>query len=403
MSTSAQRSVVIVGGGIFGITAALELHARGWRVDVLEQGSVPHPDAASTDISKVIRADYGTDEIYTAMGEAAIEGWLRWNAEFGTPLFHQDGFLVMTRDAEMQPGSFERSSFDFLSQRGHPLRRTGVAELRTNHPLWNAGVYSDGYLNPGGGWAESGRVVSALAARAASRGVAIHQHAAFAALIEDGSRIVGVRDSAGREWRADLALFAAGAWTPFLLPHLRGVMKVTGQPVVHFRPATPEQFRAPAFPVWAADIGRSGWYGFPANADGIVKMANHGVGRAIERPQQPRGVTEDEIARFTGFLREAFPKLADAPIVATRQCWYCDSLDGHFWIDHDADRPSLLVAAGDSGHAFKFAPVLGGLIADVAERKANPWAERFRARAKAGGGADYARGGSTRSNRNRAS
>ncbi len=403
MSASAPHSVVVVGGGIFGITAALELHARGWKVDVLEQGSVPHPDAASTDISKVIRADYGADEIYTAMGEAAIEGWLRWNAEFSTPLFHQDGFLVMTRDVEMQPGSFERSSFDFLSPRGHPLRRTRASDLRANHPLWNAGVYRDGYLNPGGGWAESGRVVSALSAQAASRGVAVHQHAAFAALIEDGSRILGVRDSAGREWCADLVLFAVGAWTPFLLPHLRGVMKVTGQPVVHFRPAAPEQFRAPAFPVWAADIGRSGWYGFPANVDGIVKVANHGAGRAIESPQQPRGVTEAEIARFNEFLREAFPKLADAPIVATRQCWYCDSLDGHFWIDHDADRSGLVVVAGDSGHAFKFAPVLGGLIADVAEGKANPWAERFRARAKAGGGADYARGGSTRSNRNRAS
>jgi glycine/D-amino acid oxidase-like deaminating enzyme len=391
MSTSARQSIVIVGGGVFGITAALELHARGWQVTVLDQGRVPHPHAASTDISKVIRMDYGADEIYTAMGEASIEGWLRWNAEWDAPLFHQDGFLMMTRDPEMQPGSFERASFEFLTQRGHALRRVCAAELREAHPAWNASIYRDGYLNPTGGWAESGRVVARLAALASSRGVAIHEGAAFASWIEKGTRIAGVRDAAGREWRADRVLVAAGAWTPFLLPHLRAVMKTTGQPVVHLQPRTADEFRPPVFPVWAADICRTGWYGFPANADGIVKVANHGPGRVIEEPGQLREVTVAEIDRFMDFLREIFPVLADAPIIATRQCWYCDTFDGHFWIDRDAERPGLIVAAGDSGHAFKFAPVLGALIADVVEAKPNRWAHRFRARAKRGDGADGAR------------
>ena len=387
----ARQSIVIVGGGVFGITAAIELNARGWQVSVLDQGGVPHPDAASTDISKVIRMDYGADEIYTAMGEAAIEGWLRWNAEWDTPLFHQDGFLMMTRDAEMQPGSFERDSFDFLTRRGHGLLRVSAADLRKKHPAWNAIAYRDGYLNPTGGWAESGRVVAQLAGLASSRGVAIHEGEAFASFIEKGTRITGVRDAAGREWHADLVLVAAGAWTPFLLPHLRAVMKTTGQPVVHFQPRSTDEFRPPAFPVWAADIGRTGWYGFPANADGIVKVANHGPGREIGDPRQPRDATEAEINRFTDFLRETFPALADARIAATRQCWYCDSFDGHFWMDHDPERPGLFVAAGDSGHAFKFAPVMGALIADAVESKPNPWAHRFRTRTKGGDGADGAR------------
>jgi glycine/D-amino acid oxidase-like deaminating enzyme len=391
MSTRALKSIVIVGGGIFGITAAIELAARGWEVTVLDQGSVPHPDAASTDISKVIRMDYGADEIYTAMGEASIEGWLRWNAEWSTPLFHQDGFLVMTHDAEMQPGSFERESFEYLTQRGHGLQRVKTADLRKAHPAWNAAAYRDGYLNPTGGWAESGQVVTSLAALAELRGVTIYGGSRFASFIEKGARVTGVRDAAGREWNADLVLVAAGAWTPFLLPDLRTVMKTTGQPVVHFQPANADEFRPPAFPVWAADIGRTGWYGFPANADGIVKVANHGPGREILEPNLPREVTRSEVDRFRCFLSETFPTLASAPMVLTRQCWYCDTFDGHFWIDCDSQRPGLLVAAGDSGHAFKFAPVLGGLIADVVESKANAWAHRFRARTKPVAGADGAR------------
>ena len=65
------RSIVVVGAGIFGVTAALELRTRGWDVTVVDPGPVPRPVAASTDISKVVRMDYGADELYTAMSEAA--------------------------------------------------------------------------------------------------------------------------------------------------------------------------------------------------------------------------------------------------------------------------------------------------------------------------------------------
>jgi len=61
---------------------------------------------------------------------------------------------------------------------------------------------------------------------------------------------------------------------------------------------------------------------------------------------------------------------------------YCDSFDGDLWIDHDPRHEGLVVASGGSGHAFKFAPVLGPLISDVLERKPNPWTDRFRWRAR---------------------
>lgn len=376
-SHPARPSVIIVGGGVFGMTAALELHARGWRVTVLDQGRMPHPDAATTDISKVIRMDYGADAIYTEMGEQSLSGWCAWNAAWHEPLFHQDGFLVMTRDAEMRPGGFEHDSYHFLRARDHELKRMRADDLRRDHPAWNADGYHDGYFNPTGGWAESGRVLAVLKGLATGRGIEVHEERALDRLLERGSKVVGARDSRGHDWHADHVLVAAGSWTPFVLPHLRGVLRTTGQPVVHLRPADPRAWRAPAFPVWGADIGRTGWYGFPANAQDVVKVANHGPGVPVERADQPRVVTETEIARFRAFLRDTFPALADAPLVSSRQCWYCDSMDGDFLIAHDPGRAGLIVAAGDSGHAFKFAPVLGALIADVVERRSNPWAARF--------------------------
>ena len=77
-------------------------------------------------------------------------------------------------------------------------------------------------------------------------------------------------------------------------------------------------------------------------------------------------------------LADTFPALATAPITYTRRCLYCDTLDEHFWLDHHPDRPGLSIAAGGSGHGFKFAPLLGDLIADMVLDVPNPWLDRFR-------------------------
>jgi glycine/D-amino acid oxidase-like deaminating enzyme len=176
-------------------------------------------------------------------------------------------------------------------------------------------------------------------------------------------------------------LVAAGAWTPTLLPYLGDRLWAVGQPVLHFRAPDAELYRAPRFPPWAADIARTGWYGFPALPDGTLKIANHGAGRRMH-PDEPRVVGAGEEARFRAFLADTFPGLVGAPLLGSRLCLYCDTWDGNFWIDHDPDRPGLVVAAGGSGHAFKFAPVLGGIIADVITREENPHARRFAWRAR---------------------
>ncbi|MCB1276464.1 FAD-dependent oxidoreductase [Prosthecobacter sp.] len=382
-------SILILGGGCFGLTSALELRARGWSVTLIDQGRLPHPDAASTDISKVVRMDYAADEQHTAMGEHSLIRWREWNAKWGEELYHEDGFLVMSRD-ELHPGGFEHDSHAFLQSRGHTLRRTSSAMLPNLHPAWNQDVYRDGYLNPTGGWVESGRVIARLAAEARMAGVEIIEEAAAPRPLFDGDRCTGIVCSDGTRWNADHVLVTAGAWTPTLLPHLQNVMWPTAQTVFHFKPDHPEAFTAPKFPVWGADIGRTGWYGFPANADGLVKVANHGPGRRVNANDQ-RTLPVGEEERYRAFLRETFPSLADAAVAATRVCLYCDTFDGSFWIDHDPDHSGLIVAAGDSGHAFKFTPVMGRIIADVVERKPNPWAERYCWREKIAANSDGAR------------
>jgi len=64
--------VLVIGAGIFGLTAALELQLRGYRVTVADPGPVPHPLAASNDVSRMVRMDYGGDGLYSSLGAEAI-------------------------------------------------------------------------------------------------------------------------------------------------------------------------------------------------------------------------------------------------------------------------------------------------------------------------------------------
>jgi glycine/D-amino acid oxidase-like deaminating enzyme len=214
-----------------------------------------------------------------------------------------------------------------------------------------------------------------LAAELEPAGVAVRAGAAVSALVESDSRVTGVVTADGERHDADVVLVAAGAWTPVLVSHLADRLVPIGQPVFHFRPSNPEAFAPPRFACFTADIAETGWYGFPL-VDGVVKLGNHGPGRRVH-PDDPREVTEAEVEGCREFLAGTFPSLADAPLVYTRLCLYSDSFDGDFLVDHDPERPGLVVASGDSGHGFKFAPVLGAVVADVVDQRPNRFAERF--------------------------
>lgn len=373
-----MRRVVVVGAGVFGVTAALALRRRGHEVALLDPGPLPHPLAESTDISKVVRLDYGADEDYLALMEEALTGWRRWNAEWPEALFHEVGVAFLTR-APLAPGGFEHESYARLSRRGLGVERLDAAAIRARFPAWSTGAYVDGYWNPMGGYAESGRVVERLLADAAAAGVQLHERQAFARLDEQGSRVAGVVTAEGRVFAAERVVMAAGAWTPYLLPFLAPSLRAVGQPVFHLQPATPADYVAARFPVFGADLSGTGYYGFPLGREGVVKIANHGVGRPVHPGDEAaRVVSAEQEAALRAFLRETFPGLAEAPIVRTRVCVYCDTWDEHFWIAADPAREGLVVAAGGSGHAFKFAPVIGDVIADATEGRRSRWGHKFR-------------------------
>jgi glycine/D-amino acid oxidase-like deaminating enzyme len=378
-----MAKIIVVGAGINGVTSAIELKKRGHKVVLVDPGPLPHPLAASTDISKAVRAAYGPDETYTSLADRCIELWRKWNSDFGIELYHETGVLFVCRHP-MKPGDFEYESCRVLEKQGHRFERFDSAMFHQRFPAFAPDRFQDGFFDPDAGYVESGRVVATLIEHAKSLGVELREQAKFVALDEGDNRVRGIvledrqrKAGSARHVAGDAVVMAVGAWTPYALPFTKKFFRASGHPVFHLKPEDSDLFLPKRFPFFGADISTTGYYGFPLN-QGVVKIANHGPGREMSPDSAERVVTAEEENDLREFLKSTIPALAQAPILYTPVCIYCDTNDGDFWIAPDPERPNLIIATGDCGHGFKFAPVLGEITADAVENKPNPFLQKFR-------------------------
>lgn len=217
----------------------------------------------------------------------------------------------------------------------------------------------------------------------------------------------GIVTTDGLQICAPVVVVAAGASTPLLLPQVKHFMWPTAQPVFHFEVYDPSRFPVEQFPVFFSSISKTGFYGFPvieekhttklAPRQGItdekqkeevknshrIKVGQHGPGWKLDSITDASlselwsKVQAGEEKKIRSWLHKALPALAKEKIVYNRLCIYCDTFDGDFLIDYIPGVEGLVVASGGSGHGFKFAPILGQVIADVVERKSNKYKHRF--------------------------
>jgi len=376
-----QYDFLILGAGIFGITTAVELCKKKYSVAIINPGKIPHPLAESTDISKIIRMEYGTDEEYMDMAAQCIIKWREWNDFFNDPLYHETGFLLLSqRPIDSASKSFESASYYNLLKRGYKPERINPEELVKKFPAINHEKYADGFYHAVGGFAESGRVVETLTKYATQLGADIYEGQTADEIIIVNNKVEGVKTREGKTFNTGNVIVCAGNLTPYLVPGLKPYMKSTGHPVFHLTPSHPELFTYPEFTVFAADISQTGWYGFPLHPkEKVVKIANHGVGFEINDPEKDeRVVYENDFENLRKFLKESIPSLTYDPIVYTRRCCYTDTLDGHFWIDNHPEIKGLTIGSGGSGHGFKMGPLIGEMISTVAEGGTHKWSARYR-------------------------
>jgi glycine/D-amino acid oxidase-like deaminating enzyme len=375
-----MHDFIVVGGGIFGLTSAISLRKRGYSVGLLNPDTIPHHLAASTDISKLIRMEYGSDKDYFRMAEICIDKWNEWNDLFNEELYQEIGLLMLSKaNIDTKKSSYERDSIHNLSEAGYAINRLNANNIKERFPAVNTNTYIDGNFNPMAGHVASGRAVECLADYARSLGVEIHEGQTAAQFKIENGQLNAVSTTDGETFKCGHLIVAAGAYTPYLLPELAPNMRSTGHPVFWLKPSDQKLFSPPLLPNFTTDISESGWYGFAYNSKhGVVKLGKHSDGIDIDPNGERKEITKNEILDMREYLKITFPDLEKAPLVYARRCLYTDTLDGHFWIDNHPEIKGLSVSTGGSGHGFKMGPILGEMTADIAEGKTHEFSARFR-------------------------
>jgi sarcosine oxidase len=339
-----------------GLATAWALGKRGVRCALLDALPRRTERNASNDESKVFRLAYEDKAHYSALALQALAGWDALEQAARRPLLHRTGLLMLGRDR----GSFALRSHATLAAMGRTPLRLDAAEVARAHPAFAGGGFEHAVVDRDGGLLDPAAVLESLEAEAMARGARILRGAPVRRLEQDGPQQVCVLD-AGRV-RARAVVVAAGHRAPFLLPELAPVLACTRQPEFLFD-APGAAWEAPALPVWAAF--EDGFYGFP-RWRGAVKVADHRKGPL--QPWEPdfAAPTPQEEATVRSWLREAMPALAGAPLARSRTCHYDNTPDDDFLLGPHPARDGVVLAAGFSGHGFKFAPAVGDLLAALA-------------------------------------
>jgi sarcosine oxidase len=225
-----------------------------------------------------------------------------------------------------------------------------------------------GVLQPDGGFVLAEPSILAHVALAQAAGAEVREGEIVRAVEPraDGVRVVTDRGAID----AGAAVIAAGPWAKQLLPDLGAPLSVTRNVLGWFAPVEPSLFAAGLFPVFLMQTPHGIHYGFPPHAEIGVKVARHHQGgQAVNPDTYDRAVSaadEDGVrVVLTGYL-----PAANGPLVASKTCLYTETPDGDFVLDAIPGAPHVIVASPCSGHGFKFSPVIGEIVADLATQGA---------------------------------
>lgn len=363
-------NAAVVGAGIFGLASALELRKRGHTVTVFEQGKVPHERASSTDVSKAIRR-VGYDEIHLNLLERARTQWQEWHDRLSRSIYERTGLIHIAAASD----NYSQQRWGFLKDQNADVEILDSRQARKRFPQF---VYRDDdvvYHDSWGGYLRSEQAVADLAALAIAEGVTIRTQTPVLEIAENpsGVQLTLTNESAV----ADRVVIAVGAWMSRLVPELGRHVRVTRQEMAFFRPPDPTPFRRDRCPVWCVHPDTEAWYGFPMLREGFFKIASDQLGPVVE-PDIERSATPDFLAAVEEFVALRLPGIAAGELVGSRSCLYTNTVDHQFVVDWVPDSQRVAVAGCGCGHGFKFGGVIGMVVADHIEDKANPLGEPFR-------------------------
>ncbi len=341
------KSFIVAGAGVFGAWIAYTLRRAGHAVTLFDPFGAAHSRASSGGESRIIRASYGVDELYTHMAVRSLTLWEEFFAGLGRPeLFQRTGVLWLSEPDD----AHANASRVVLRQSQVEFDDLSPAEVRKRYPQINVPPAVGAILE---------RNAGALMARQAVQAV-VKEFIRIGGTYRQAALPPDLKDNSGR-------IYACGAWLGKLFPDLLGPrLFLTRQEIVFFGlPPGDLRFQSPQLPVWLDFSAQRGMYGFPDLESRGFKLACDRHGPRMDPDTADRVVSPATVQQMRVYLAERFPALAEAPVVDSRVCQYENTSNGDFIIDRHPTMENVWLAGGGSGHGFKHGPAVGEYVAQL--------------------------------------
>jgi sarcosine oxidase len=348
-----------------GSAAAYHLSSRGQRVLGLERFGPAHTNGSSHGDSRIIRQAYHEHPDYVPLVQRAYQLWHQLEHDTGVTVLHTTGGLMLGR-----PGSsIVEGALLSAIQHQIPHQVLNASEIRRRFPAFHARPDEIAVYEAAAGYLFPETVIQTHLQIAARQGADLHFHEP---VIEWSAHPSGdgVTVKTGlATYHAERLVIAPGAWASGLLTDLEIPFDVRRLVMCWFQPvAHPELFQPANFPIYIWDVdGQNIFYGVPATASTSngVKAAMHSAPTKCTPQNIDRNISGADVSEVRGYLQTFIPQL-NGPLVRAVTCMYTLTPDQHFVVGLHPRHPQVSIAAGFSGHGFKFTSVMGEILADLA-------------------------------------
>lgn len=358
--TDNHYDVIVIGVGGMGSAATYHLAKRGCDVLGLEQFDIPHQKGSNHGVTRIIRKAYFENPAYVPLLHRAYDLWETLQEKQGRQLLHLHGSITAGRPGEE---NFE-GAIQACEEHDLPYDVLTSEYLTNQFPGYQLPPDFNAVYQPNSGFLASDRCLVAHVEQAFKNGGEIH---AREKVLDWSVTSEGVQvESEDHDYTADRLVISAGPWARELVDDLQGQATPERQVLGWFQPEEPAHFTPKQFPIFTATLDEGPYYGFPAFE---VPGFKFGLHHHLEQDTTPETLDDTPLPEDEQVLRdvaeEYFPTGA-GPTMRLATCMYTNSPDEQFIIDTHPDHQEVVMAAGFSGHGYKFCSVVGEILADLA-------------------------------------
>ena len=353
--------MAIVGLGALGSAASWQASKKGVKVIGFEQFELGHVRGSSHDTSRIVRTSYDAPE-YVALAKAAYRDWADLEKAAGIQLLTVTGGIVfLPKGGATSAADFTKS----LDANGVPYELLNAQQVKKRWPQFNMGDDMDAVYTADTGIAHASKSVSAMQSLARAQGAVLKEHTQVQRINPQAAGKGVVIETSRGKFQASKVILASDAWTNKLLAPLGAEIPLTvmQEQVTYFKPSKPADFEDDKFPVWIT-IDEKNFYGFPSFGEPTIKAGRDRAENHMTPEQRTYVHSPELLQELTSFMDGLIPD-SGRETLRTVTCQYTITPEREFILSPLKKHPDVILALG-AAHAFKFAPAIGRVVAELA-------------------------------------